>query len=98
MGVQPDQSAYDGPSRAPANTTRKRKREQPDDDAALRHEEDGSDDIDGENEVVSDGLVTDIKKKAKKLKPKDPSAADPPAEKRLRRSVLSALLFPAPAA
>ena len=85
MGVQPDQSAYDGPPPAPTNNKRKRKHEHTIDNASLRHDENGGGDGNGDNEVVPDGLVTGIKKKAKKTK--DPSTADPPAEKRLRRSV-----------
>lgn len=94
MGVQPDQSAYDGPPPASSDNKRKRKRQptaghSPTDNnvtptAAL-------DDEDEQDEVVSGGFVPDVKKKAKK--PKDPSIAGPPAEKRLRRSVL---LLPAP--
>lgn len=86
MGVQPDQGAYDGPSPASSNTKRKRKREQTTDNAALRHEENDDGDVDGDNDMASVGLVNNIKKKAKKGK--NPGTADPPAEKRLRRSVL----------
>ncbi|KAG6355275.1 hypothetical protein INS49_003236 [Diaporthe citri] len=89
MGVQPDQSACDGPPPAPSDNKRKRKRQptvghSPTDNdvtpaAPLRqHDGDG-----GDEEVGSGVLVPGVKKKAKK--PKDPSTADPPAEKRLRR-------------
>lgn len=99
MGVQPDQSAYDGPPPASSDNQRKRKRQPmtdhpPTDDnvtppTALRHD-------DGEDEVGSNGSVPDVKKKARK--PKDPSTAGPPAEKRLRRFVLlpRLLLLPTP--
>ncbi|KAL2275359.1 hypothetical protein FJTKL_02111 [Diaporthe vaccinii] len=89
MGVQPDQSASDGPLPASSGNKRKRKRQptaghSPTDNngtpaAPSRH--DNCDE--GDEEVASGVLVPDVKKKAKK--PKDPSTADPPAEKRLRR-------------
>lgn len=89
MGVQPDQSAYDGPLPTSSDNKRKRKRQpttghSPTDSngtpaASSRH--DNCDE--GDEEVASGVLVPDVKKKAKK--PKDPSTADPPAEKRLRR-------------
>ncbi|POS78461.1 SWIM zinc finger protein [Diaporthe helianthi] len=82
MGVQPDQGAYAGPVPVPSNNNRKRKSTQEHaavhhaaaPSAARRH---------GEKPGVDVDLVAHTKKKAKKLP--GPSAADPPAEKRLRR-------------